>query len=270
MIPRTIGLLLRAPDKHGKPLVLIQRRAPTGDGRGSRELPGGWNLPGSWNLPGTEPRGDETPAETALRVAEQIGADPGKLRIRGERVDQPDGNASCVTVIADLREPGAVPSDRAAAWVPEAEVGGLNLHPAFGARWPALRAPEIGLLVDAANVVGSRPDGWWRDRAGAAERLLRNIAAAAPGVLALPGDGTRWVTRPVVVLEGAAKRAPDVPDLEVVRAPESGDDTIVDVARRGGDWVVVTADRGLRSRLPASARAVGPSILRSWLSPASS
>jgi hypothetical protein len=24
----------------------------------------------------------------------------------------------------------------------------------------------LHLVVDAANVVGSRPDGWWRDRAG--------------------------------------------------------------------------------------------------------
>jgi selenocysteine lyase/cysteine desulfurase len=33
------------------------------------------------------------------------------------------------------------------------------------------------LLVDAANVVGSRPDGWWRDRAGATARLLARLAA---------------------------------------------------------------------------------------------
>ena len=35
------------------------------------------------------------------------------------------------------------------------------------------------LIVDAANVVGSVPDGWWRDRAGAARRLrdaLRPVA----------------------------------------------------------------------------------------------
>lgn len=30
----------------------------------------------------------------------------------------------------------------------------------------------VDLVVDAANVVGSRPDGWWRDRAGATGRLL--------------------------------------------------------------------------------------------------
>jgi hypothetical protein len=34
------------------------------------------------------------------------------------------------------------------------------------------------LVVDGANVVGSRPTGWWRDRAGAAERLHHAIATA--------------------------------------------------------------------------------------------
>jgi hypothetical protein len=39
--------------------------------------------------------------------------------------------------------------------------------------------PTAGLLiVDAANVVGSVPDGWWRDRAGAAARLRDRLAAA--------------------------------------------------------------------------------------------
>ncbi|HEY2763684.1 MAG TPA: hypothetical protein VGJ13_06680, partial [Pseudonocardiaceae bacterium] len=110
------------------------------------------------------------------------------------------------------------------------------------------------------------PDGWWRDRVGAAERLLREIADATPGTFPA-GDGRfAWVTRPVVVLEGAAKRAPDVPGVDVIRAPGSGDDTIVDVARRGGAWIVVTADRGLRARLPSRARAVGPAALHAWLS----
>ncbi len=33
------------------------------------------------------------------------------------------------------------------------------------------------IVVDAANVVGSRPDGWWRNRAGAARRLLVQLGA---------------------------------------------------------------------------------------------
>ena len=45
------------------------------------------------------------------------------------------------------------------------------------------------LLVDAANVVGSRPDGWWRDRAGAATRLLARLAALPGRSLPGPDDG---------------------------------------------------------------------------------
>ncbi len=39
--------------------------------------------------------------------------------------------------------------------------------------------PDLTLIVDGANVVGSRPDGWWRDRAGAAVRLYDELAGLA-------------------------------------------------------------------------------------------
>ena len=80
------------------------------------------------------------------------------------------------------------------------------------------------IVVDAANVVGSRPDGWWRDRPGAARRLLRQLADLQERL---------EDTEIVVILEGAARSAtsgPDAPDtaaLRVVLAPGSGDDTIV-------------------------------------------
>ncbi|MCA1672576.1 MAG: NTP pyrophosphohydrolase [Actinobacteria bacterium] len=254
VVPKaTVELLLRAPDRHGTPLVLLLRRAPT------EQDQGGWGLPSAMSRP------DETSAGTASRLAARAGADPGQVRIRGERLDLAAPAAS--TLIADVPEPFALPSGHATAWGLEPDVAAFELDRAFAARWPTLQAREIGLLVDAANVVGSRPDGWWRDRAGAAERLLRDVAAAVPGIFAVPEAGFRWISRPVVVLEGVAKRALDVPGPEVVRACGSGDDTIVDVARRGGEWVVVTADRGLRSRLPSGVHAVGPSTLRSWLSP---
>src|ERR1700761_4688285 len=38
---------------------------------------------------------------------------------------------------------------------------------------------DVTIIVDGANVVGSRPDGWWRDRAGAAGRLHDNPARLA-------------------------------------------------------------------------------------------
>jgi 8-oxo-dGTP diphosphatase len=47
----------------------------------------------------------------------------------------------------------------------------------------------VTIVVDVANVMGSRPDGWWRDRAGAAVRLHAQIARlAASGRVILP-DG---------------------------------------------------------------------------------
>ena len=100
------------------------------------------------------------------------------------------------------------------------------------------------LLIDTANVVGSRPDGWWRDRAAATRRLLGQLRAAdLPGPL-------------LVVLEGRAREAaPESPD--VVHAPADGDDALA--ARCGPGVLLVTADRGLRARAEAAgARVVGP------------
>lgn len=114
------------------------------------------------------------------------------------------------------------------------------------------------LIVDGANVVGSRPNGWWRDRAGAAKRLHQAMAATDLGYDAV-----------VLVLEGGAKRGqPDGSDgaIDTVHAPGSGDDAIVEQVRTrsrdGDDVVVVTADRQLRERV---ASAGGSSIGPSWL-----
>jgi len=114
------------------------------------------------------------------------------------------------------------------------------------------------IVVDVANVMGARPDGWWRDRAGAAVRLHAEVAAlAATGRAILPGE-----TGPpefVMVLEGAANAAgPRIKEapadrVRVVHAPGHGDDTIVAVVRDlPGRRVVVTADRELRDRCAAA------------------
>ena len=115
------------------------------------------------------------------------------------------------------------------------------------------------LIVDGANVVGSRPDGWWRDRPGAAHRLHRDIAAAELGYDVV-----------VLVLEGAARRGqPAGSDGGVltVHASGSGDDEIVERVREHTQVaervVVVTADRALRERVAeAGGESVGPSWLR--------
>jgi hypothetical protein len=123
---------------------------------------------------------------------------------------------------------------------------------------------SVVLVVDAANVVGSRPDGWWRDRAGAAARLVSRLSSAvASGALGGPV---------LVVLEGAARGGapPGVPadGLWVVHAERDGDSAIVAQVRAlvaedgNGAVAVVTADRALRARLlAAGATVLGPSWL---------
>jgi hypothetical protein len=99
----------------------------------------------------------------------------------------------------------------------------------------------VPLLVDGMNVIGSRPDGWWRDRRGAHRRLV-----AALGALGEP------VT---VVIDGAPHDV-DAPDgVEVVFAPVADDE----IAARAAPGVrVVTSDRGLVERVRAAGGEVEP------------
>jgi hypothetical protein len=119
---------------------------------------------------------------------------------------------------------------------------------------------ERVLVVDVANVVGSVPDGWWRDRAGAARRLRDALAAHA--------DTTYADEDIVLVVEGKARGVESVPNVRVVAAEGSGDDTIVDLVAElvpeKEAVTVVTADRGLRQRIGAlGAGFHGPGELRS-------
>jgi hypothetical protein len=124
------------------------------------------------------------------------------------------------------------------------------------------------VLVDAANVVGSVPNGWWRDRVGANRRLRDALAGVATQGLASAPDDLTPPLDVVLVVEGAARpvaeeEGPDT--VSVVAAGGSGDDAIVDlVAAAESDrrTVVVTADRGLRDRVRAlGAEVVGPRAL---------
>ncbi len=121
------------------------------------------------------------------------------------------------------------------------------------------------VLVDAANVVGSRPDGWWRDRAGATSRLLVRLASLPGRSLPVPEGPALRCTAVVAVVEGRARDVPAPDGVTVVRAPGSGDDALAEEAARlmaaGEDVIAVTADRGLRARLPEGAAVVGPGAL---------
>jgi hypothetical protein len=141
---------------------------------------------------------------------------------------------------------------------------------------------QVTIVVDVANVMGSRPDGWWRDRPGAAVRLHDEIVGLARSGRAILPDGPD-ASEPgfVMVLEGAARAAaarlpaaePDTEadgtgparpgEVRVVQARGSGDDAIVAVVRElPGRRVVVTADRELRARcVAAGAEILGPGWL---------
>lgn len=110
------------------------------------------------------------------------------------------------------------------------------------------------LVVDAANVIGSRPTGWWRDRSGAVRRFAEQVRATVrQGRLKPPV---------VLVFEGRAREGAaesDADGVQVVHAPGDGDDTIVSIADSHHSVVVVTADRQLVERLRSiDADVLGP------------
>ena len=115
-------------------------------------------------------------------------------------------------------------------------------------------------LVDGMNVIGARPDGWWRDRPGA----MRNLADRLRTWAALNGEPV------TVVLDGDPPEEPveGSDDLEVVFAGRgrTADD---EIARRAADdaepesLVVVTSDGELARRVQAhGARVLGAGTFR--------
>jgi hypothetical protein len=126
------------------------------------------------------------------------------------------------------------------------------------------------IIVDCANVMGARADGWWRDRAGAAARLRDDLGRLATGTLAEPGRAGQTMPDIVLVVEGAARGIGSAGTaVRVVDATGSADDAItalVSAAEPGTRCLVVTADRELRSRCEAAGATVrGPRWLLSQL-----
>lgn len=262
------GLLARREGRDG-PEVLLQHRAE-------------WSHHGgTWGLLGGARHSAEDPVGAALReAAEEGGLGRSGVRVQGLFVDD-HGGWSYVTVLAAAgRELAARPTGGESIdvrWQPVDALVDLPLHPGFAQTWPLLRETrDLHVVVDAANVVGSRPDGWWRDRAGATRRLLARCAALAEAGLdasALPRElGAvalrHWWPELTVVVEGAARSAADAapPPVRAVAAAGAGDDTIVEEVRAavaaGSTVLGVTADRGLRDRLGAVGAAVtGPGWL---------
>jgi hypothetical protein len=106
------------------------------------------------------------------------------------------------------------------------------------------------VLVDGNNVIGARPDGWWRDRPGAAARLLARLqclSAAGGGAVVevvfdvAPrdvGDGVHGGVR----VYSATRRGRDAADDRIVELVEA----------RLTPVEVVTSDRGLTARVRAT------------------
>ena len=237
---------------------------------------------GTWGLPGGARDSHESALAAALReAAEECEVPPDAVRPRGVFTDD-HGGWSYTTVLAEAANSFPVRADDdetdEAAWVPLPVAGGLDLHPGLAVHWPELsnELSPVTIIVDGANVVGSRPDGWWRDRAGAAVRLREELAPLVmrgitelPDAASRPADGLtqmRWLPAVVLVVEGAARPAAadrnDSP-VRVVAAEGAGDDTIAAIAAKTtGRRIVVTADRELRARCVAAGAAVaGPGWL---------
>jgi len=131
---------------------------------------------------------------------------------------------------------------------------------------PPTTPPERVLVVDTANWMGSRPDGWWRDRPGAARRLLAALAPLVGEEVELGGTAVR-LAGVVAVLEGLARGAVlgEEGAVDVVLAERDGDEAVVARALRvladGRVPLVVSADRGLLARLPPEVDTTGPGWL---------
>ncbi len=108
-------------------------------------------------------------------------------------------------------------------------------------------------IVDGMNVIGSRPDGWWRDRHRAMVRLVETLE--------------RWASsegeRVTVVFERPPRPPIDSAIVEVAAAPrphrDSADDEIVRRVQadpQPGEIQVVTSDHALAARVRAAGAAV--------------
>ncbi|WP_214110491.1 NUDIX hydrolase [Acrocarpospora catenulata] len=233
---------------------------------------------GTWGLPGGARDSHEDAIAGALREArEEVTLVGELLQVRGVYLDD-HGGWSFHTVIAEAPELlSATPANGESAamrWVLADRMGRRKLHPGFAETWPSVRPTlsPVVIVLDIANIIGARAEhGWWRDRAGAATRLLADLDALAERGLRRQIEGLPELTlrfpRMIAVLEGAARSAtpPEDTRLTVIKAPGSGDDTIVEVVAGGRPWervLVVTADRALRERVTSlGALVTGPGWL---------
>jgi uncharacterized protein YaiI (UPF0178 family) len=111
-------------------------------------------------------------------------------------------------------------------------------------------------VVDATNVIGSRPDGWWRDRARAIRRLVAQVDRWAE----------RGEDRVTVMLEHRPRDELSAARIEIAWATGGGRDAADrEILARLPAWLaedevtLVTSDRDLRAKALAAGAAVVPS-----------
>jgi 8-oxo-dGTP pyrophosphatase MutT (NUDIX family) len=238
--------------------VLLQQRA--------------WWTPGAnlWALFGGARDSHEGTIAAAFReTSEESTLDTELVRPFGVIRDD-HGKWAYDTVIGSIDTMPAVrPANREsrdAAWIPVDEVTSMALYAPFATTWPTLRTAldRPVLIIDNANVMGARADGWWKDRRGAAVRLRDDIAAlTAAGVPDIAPFDTAY-PETILVVEGQARGIDSLDDVTVVDSPGIADDTIVEIVRGRLDHpcLVITADRELRRRCEkAGAKVKGPKWL---------
>lgn len=107
-------------------------------------------------------------------------------------------------------------------------------------------------FVDAMNVIGSRPDGWWKDRHAAMERLVGQLEALASDedgiTVFFEREPSPPITSDAIEIAWAPESRPDAADDEIVRRLGAEDDPAT--------VTVVTSDRRLGGRV----RAIGATV----------
>ncbi|OBK65699.1 NYN domain-containing protein [Mycobacterium sp. 1165178.9] len=111
-------------------------------------------------------------------------------------------------------------------------------------------------IVDGMNVIGSRPDGWWKDRNGAMVTLVERLDRWASGqgetvTVVFERPPSTAITSSVVEIAHAPRAAANSADDEIVRLVAS------DAAPH--DIRVVTSDRALTERVRSLGASVHPS-----------
>ncbi|HUR86423.1 MAG TPA: NYN domain-containing protein [Solirubrobacteraceae bacterium] len=110
-------------------------------------------------------------------------------------------------------------------------------------------------IVDGMNVIGSRPDGWWRDRHAAMVRLVDRLErwAAAEGedvTVMFEGPPRPPIRSSVIDVAHATRHGANAADHEIVRR--------IDADENPSGLRVVTSDRVLADQARARGAAVHP------------